>query len=87
MQHIISCGLIAIIWVGGALAFAQSDDMSPVLLVESLPSVNPVYRRVVRVSYLEGDNVKVTYETHNRVEFKQVENTNADIKSLSLIHI
>lgn len=55
-------------------ALAQSD-MSPVLMVESGPSDNPEYRRMVFVKYLAGPNVRVAYKAYNRTEFKQVQNT------------
>ena len=68
-----AAGLIA-----GALAApaaAQFGDLSPVLLVESGPSDNPDYRRMVFVKFLSGDRVSVNYKAYNRTEFIQVPNT------------
>jgi len=54
---------------------AQSADISPVLLIESGPSDNPEYRRMVFVKYLAGNAVSVNYRAYNRTEFTQVPNT------------
>jgi len=54
--------------------FAQSMDVSPVLLIESGPSDNPEYRRMVFVKYLSGDRVNANYKAYNRTEFAQVPN-------------
>jgi hypothetical protein len=56
-------------------ASAQSADFSPVLLIESGPSDNPEYRRMVFVKYLSGNRVSVNYRAYNRTEFAQVPNT------------
>jgi len=56
-------------------ASAQFGDLSPVLLVESGPSDNPEYRRMVFVKFLSGDRVSVNYKAYNRTEFIQVPNT------------
>ncbi len=56
-------------------AMAQSSDMSPVLFLESGPSDNPEYRRMVFVKYLSGSSVRVAYKAYNRAEFAQVRNT------------
>ena len=56
-------------------ASAQFGDLSPNLLVESGPSDNPEYRRMVFVKFLSGDRVSVNYKAYNRTEFKQVPNT------------
>ena len=56
-------------------AAAQYGDLSPVLLVETGPSDNPQYRRMVYVKFLSGDRVSVNYAAYNRTEFKQVPNT------------
>lgn len=61
-------------------ANAQSADVSPTLLIESGPSDNPQYRRMVFVKYLSGNYVNVNYRAYNRAEFTQVPNTTpADI--------
>jgi len=56
-------------------ALAQTADVSPVLLLESGPSDNPEYRRMVFVKYLSGNAVSVNYRAYNRTEFTQVPNT------------
>ncbi len=53
-------------------AHAQFGDVSPVLLVETGPSDNPEYRRMVFVKYLSGNRVSVNYKAYNRTEFIQV---------------
>lgn len=72
--------------IAGVAAFspviAQSASVSPVLLIESGPSDNPEYRRMVFVKYLSGDKVSANYKAYNRAEFSQVRNeTPADIVS------
>ena len=58
--------IIASILVGlSTPAAAQSNDMSPTLLIESMPSDNPKYRRMVFVRYLSG----ASYKAYNRREF------------------
>ncbi|MEP3891241.1 MAG: hypothetical protein ABJN69_12340 [Hellea sp.] len=56
-------------------AHAQFGDLSPVLLVESGPSDNGDYRRMVFVKFLSGDRVSVNYKAYNRTEFIQARNT------------
>ena len=56
-------------------ANAQFGDLSPVLLVESGPSDNPEYRRMVFVRFLSGSRVSVNYKAYNRAEFIQVPNS------------
>lgn len=51
---------------------AQDTAVSPVLLLESGPSDNPNYRRMVFTKYLQGDRVTVNYKAYNRTEFIQV---------------
>lgn len=58
-------------------ASAQSADVSPTLLIETGPSDNPDYRRMVFVKYLSGNFVSVNYRAYNRAEFTQVPNTTA----------
>lgn len=55
-------------------AQAQFGDVSPVLLIESGPSDNPDYRRMVLVKYLAGNRVGVNYAAYNRTEFIQTPN-------------
>ena len=56
-------------------ASAQFGDLSPVLLVESGPSDNGDYRRMVFVKFLSGNRVGVNYKAYNRTEFIQVPNS------------
>lgn len=66
----------------GAPAQAQYADVSPVLLIESGPSDNPEYRRMIFVKYLSGNRVGVNYKAYNRTEFAQTPNmTPTDIVS------
>ncbi len=55
-------------------AAAQAPDVSPTLLIETGPSDNPDYRRMVFVRYLAGDRVSASYAAYNRSEFIQVDN-------------
>ena len=68
-------GLAAGLLATAPAAQAQFGDLSPVLLLESGPSDNPEYRRMVFVKFLSGDYVTVNYKAYNRAEFKQVPNT------------
>jgi len=64
--------------VTGAIAttaFAQSRDVSPVLLIETGPSDSPEYRRMTFTKYLSGDRVSVAYKSYTRSEFNQIQNT------------
>lgn len=56
-------------------ALAHTQDVSPTLVIESGPSDNGEYRRMVFVKYLSGDFVSVNYRAYNRTEFTQVPNT------------
>lgn len=56
-------------------ASIAAANISPTLLIESGPSDNPEYRRMIFVKYLAGDRVNVNYKTYSRSEFKQVPNT------------
>ena len=58
----------------GMAAHAQSADISPSLIIESGPSDNPEYRRMVFVRYLSGNRVTASYVAYNRTEFRQVPN-------------
>ena len=68
-------GLAAGMLPTAPVAQAQFGDLSPVLLVESWPSDNPEYRRMIFVKFLSGSHVSVNYKAYNRTEFKQVPNT------------
>lgn len=61
--------------VSAPVAIAQSADVSPTLLIETGPSDNPEYRRMVFVKYLSGNYVNVNYRAYNRAEFTQVPNS------------
>jgi len=75
-------GLTAGILATAPVAQAQFGDLSPVLLVESGPSDNPEYRRMVFVKFLSGSYVSVNYKAYNRTEFIQVPNsTQGDVIS------
>ncbi len=50
-------------------AHAQTRDISPTILLETMPSDNPAYRRMVFVRYLNGANVTANYKAYNRREF------------------
>ena len=76
MKTIVKTALVsAILSVSAAPAFAQSADVSPTLLIETGPSDNPEYRRMIFVKYLSGNYVSVNYKAYNRAEFKQVPNS------------
>ena len=68
--------------LAGTHATAQSADVSPTLMLESLPSAVPGYRRMVRVHYLNGNDVSVSYQALNRSEFAQAPGT-ADVQAVS----
>jgi hypothetical protein len=77
-----TAGYVAATWVA-ALAIpytsaAQSTDLSPTLLIETGPSDNPDYRRMVFVKYLSADAVTVSYKAYNRSEFIQIEDATPD---------
>lgn len=56
-------------------AQAQTQDISPTLLIETGPSDMADYRRMVFVKYLSNDAVRVAYKAYNRSEFIQIEDT------------
>lgn len=76
MKSILKTGLAAALLSAFAVpAVAQSADVSPMLLIETGPSDNPQYRRMIFVKYLSGNYVSVNYRAYNRAEFTQVPNT------------
>ena len=76
MKLILKTALAASLAFGlSAPAIAQSADVSPTLLIETGPSDNPQYRRMIFVKYLSGNHVSVNYRAYNRAEFTQVPNT------------
>ena len=83
MKLIAKAALAATLTLGMSLglslpAAAQSADVSPTLLIETGPSDNPAYRRMVFDKYLSGNYVSVNYRAYNRAEFTQVPNTTAN---------
>lgn len=74
-RHLILLGASLGLLATAPNADAQFGDLSPVLLVESGPSDNGDYRRMVFVKFLSGDRVGVNYKAYNRTEFIQVPNT------------
>lgn len=66
---------IAVFAIPAEKAEAQFGDVSPVLLIETGPSDNPEYRRMVFVKFLSGTRVGVNYAAYNRTEFIQTPNT------------
>ena len=60
MNLILKTALAASLAFGlSAPAIAQSADVSPTLLIETGPSDNPQYRRMIFVKYLSGNHVSV----------------------------
>jgi hypothetical protein len=74
MRHFSTLALAATLGFAATPALAQSADVSPMLLIESGPSDNSDYRRMVFVKYLSGNYVSVNYAAYNRTEFIQVPN-------------
>lgn len=68
-----SAAALALLAAAALPVSAQAQDMSPTLLVDSLPSDNPDYRRMILVRYLSGDRVTAAYKAYNRTEFIQVQ--------------
>ena len=73
-QSVLTLSLLCGFGALSAPASAQSD-ISPVLFLESIPSDNPEYRRMMIVSYLEGDQIRVSYKAYNRSEFARINNS------------
>ena len=66
MEKLVKIALIATLIAGfSAPALAKEADVGPIILVESMPSDNPKYRRMVYVRYLTG----ASYKAYNRREF------------------
>ncbi|CAM3674768.1 hypothetical protein [Litorimonas haliclonae] len=72
MKAIFLSALMSAALFGAGEAAAQSPNSSPVLLIESLPSDNPDYRRMILVKYLSGPKVSVAYKAYTRSEFAQI---------------
>ena len=71
MFRILTIAAIAAVPALTALT-ASAQDTSPTLLLESLPSDTPGYRRMVRVHYVDTG---VSYRALNRSEFAQAPGT------------
>lgn len=61
--------LAAFLGASAVPALAQSPDVSPHIVLESMPSDNPAYRRMIIVRYLRGSQVVTSYKAYNRREF------------------
>jgi len=72
MKSIFLSAFMSAALFGPGEAAAQSPNSSPVLLIESLPSDNPDYRRMILVKYLSGPQVSVAYKAYTRSEFAQI---------------
>ncbi len=73
MGSLLKTVLAASVLTGFSLtAFA---DTSPTLLIETGPSDNPNYRRMVSIKYLSGTRVTANYKAYNRREFINTPNT------------
>ncbi|PHR91377.1 MAG: hypothetical protein COA69_12780 [Robiginitomaculum sp.] len=59
------------------MALPAFAEMSPTLIIETGPSDNPAYRRMIFVKYLVGTQVSANYKTYNRREFINTPNTMA----------
>ena len=76
MRHFVTVmGVLGLSGLMGTPALAQNSNSSPVLLLESGPSDNPKYRRMVFVKYLQGNSVSANYRAYNRSEFEQMPRT------------
>ena len=77
-RYVTSLMVISLTLLCSGIGLAQSSaneaapDISPTLLIETGPSDNPDYRRMVFVNYLNADAVTVAYVAYNRTEFIQV---------------
>ena len=73
MRFIVKTIAIATLMVGfSAPLTAAAADQSPTILIETGPSDNPAYRRMVFVKYLSGNYVASNYKAYNRREFINV---------------
>ncbi|GHA94656.1 hypothetical protein GCM10009069_17030 [Algimonas arctica] len=85
-----SAGCVAATWLVALIipnaSAAQSADLSPTLLIETGPSDNPNYRRMVFVKYLSADGVSVSYKAYNRSEFIQIDDATPDSLVLSCLN-
>ena len=72
------CTLLAASASTSVIAQTPRPDTSPVLLIETGPSDNPNYRRMVFVKYLAGQQVTASYKAYNRTEFIQMADSTPD---------
>ena len=52
---------------------AHAQDVSPTLLIQSQPSDQAGYRRMVYVRYLDGSRIRASYKAYNRREFSRAD--------------
>lgn len=64
----------AILATGAISTPCAASDMSPNLLIQSAPSDQPAYRRMVIVRYLDGPRIRASYKAYNRREFINLPN-------------
>lgn len=60
---------LAVLAAMTAIAMPAAAGMSPTLLIETGPSDNPSYRRMITIKYLSGASVTANYKAYNRREF------------------
>jgi len=65
--------LLSLLGGFSAPAMAQSGENSGTILLQSVPSDDPLYRRMVVVNYQNG----VSYKAYTRREFKRTDNPEA----------
>ena len=76
-------GILASVVLGlcatAGAANAQSADVSPTILIETMPSDNSDYRRVIVIHYANG----TSYRAYNRAEFKRHEGPRPNVSACS----
>ncbi len=75
MGHWLKFVILGVFMAGLASATPALADTGPTLLIETGPSDNPAYRRMVIVKYLSGTRVTANYKAYNRREFIKTPNT------------
>ena len=78
MGYVLKIALLAGFLSG--LSLTANAETSPTLLIETGPSDNPAYRRMVNVKYLSGSQVTANYRAYNRREFINVPNVTSQDK-------
>ncbi len=66
-------GLASIMGMAALAPAASAQDISPTLLIETAPSDNGDYRRMVHIKYLQGNRIERSFVAYNRTEFKRVD--------------